>query len=159
MLLGGLGGGGLASLASIRASQIAARTSLADKLHQLARTIVSARNAVDEGDVARLRTEMEVAWNDFATHQRILCPSHRIEILADFMRRVMREGSADRDEILVLAGQVHTLIARIVGMYSAHMFRVWAWGKESEAIDKWLNSPDMQRINPQMRERLQQLLR
>ena len=80
----GLAGGGFAALASIRASQVAARASLAPKLHELSNAIVSLQGAIRSGaqEEAEAKKNLECVWNDFAVHQRILCPSQALERLA-----------------------------------------------------------------------------
>ena len=71
----GIAGGGFAALSALRASQVAARAELAPKLHELAAAVISLRGAIGTGTEMKARRDIELAWNDFSVHQRVLCPS------------------------------------------------------------------------------------
>ena len=137
--LAGLGGGGLAALAVVRASQVTARVMLAPKLHAIAREIISLHGAVATrtADEAEARGKVSLAWNDFAVHQRILCPSPALELLANLILKTTKE-KGDVAKLLTLAGQAQALSAEILAVYSEHLFRSWARHKEKEIIADWL---------------------
>ena len=70
--VGGLAGGAFAAVASLRASQIAARAPLAEKIHTVTSRIVKLRASLDTEDENENRMGFEVAWNDLAVHAKIL---------------------------------------------------------------------------------------
>lgn len=136
--IAGISGGGLAALASIRASQIAARAELANKLHHLARAIIRLQGAIGTEDELEVRRDLELVWNDLGVHQRILCPSRGLEVLANIMRRTTSEQSVSTKALVTVAGQAQEKYARVVGLYSEHLFRFRARGKEKEVMTDWL---------------------
>lgn len=141
--IAGLAGGGFAALAAIRASQVAARVELAPKLHALARALVTLSGVTGTGTASELkaRRDMELAWNDFGTHQRILCPSRALPLLALIFRRSAKPEEGERfttEVLLTLAGQAQERAALITGLYSEHLFRWRARRGERKIIADWL---------------------
>ena len=136
----GLAGGAFAALASIRASQLAARAILAPKLHELSNAIVTLRGTMglEPEDELRAKKNLERAWNDFAVHQRVLCPSKAIEVLAYILRTAAFEEGYTLQAVATIAGQAQDKVARIVGLYSEHVFRFRARQEEKEVIAAWL---------------------
>ena len=88
--VGGLAGGAFAALASLRSSQIAARAPLAEKIHTVAAGIAKLQASLGTGDENQNRMGFEVAWNDLATHAKILCPSRRIEEILGLILAMQR---------------------------------------------------------------------
>ena len=135
----GVAGGGFAALAAIRASQVAARAELAPKLHALGRAIISLRGASGTDDEMKARRDIEVAWNDFGVHQRVLCPSRALEMLAYLIRRTTKEEENFTPKaLLTMAGQAQDKASRIVGFYSESLFRFRARQKERKLVADWL---------------------
>jgi hypothetical protein len=75
---GGLAGGVFAALASLRASQIAARAPFPEKIHTIATRIVKLRASIDTGEQNKNRMEFNVAWNDLAAHTTIFALVDRL---------------------------------------------------------------------------------
>ena len=121
--LAGLGGGGLAALASLRASQLVARAPLAASLHQLGVRLVLARAALGTSEEDGALRDVELQWNHFAVHQRILCPSERLERLSDVLRTEFSRADLTPDARLALAGQIVEKLSRIVGAHSSRLLR------------------------------------
>lgn len=82
----GLAGGGFTALASLRASQLAARAPLGPILHEISNTIIAMNATKNTTDYWGPRREFERKWNEFAIQQRIICPSKRIGNLMDLVR-------------------------------------------------------------------------
>lgn len=71
--IAGLAGGAFAALASIRASQIAARAPLANTLFELAKAHVALGvSMVDKGDVSECRRYFLTIWNQLATQRNLM---------------------------------------------------------------------------------------
>lgn len=134
----GLAGGGFAALASIRASQIAARAALAPKLHALADAIIRLQGAAGTAEELQRRRDLEGAWNDFGVHQRILCPSRILEVLSYVLRRAATDRNYTMQAVATVAGQAQDRAARIVGMHSDHFFRFAARRAERRIVADWL---------------------
>jgi len=158
----GLAGGALAAIASLRASQVAARAPLAPKLHNIAAELIRLAPAIGQADEIGKRHAFELAWNDFAVHQKILCPSRRIESMVSLVRATQR-GKASSDETanahLALAGQVLDKLTRMVGAHSAHLFRFRAALAEDRILEEWLNSDESRIMSPELRRRISELNR
>jgi hypothetical protein len=135
----GVAGGGFAALAAIRASQVAARAELAPKLHALAGSIISLHGAIGTDNEMKARRNIELAWNDFGVHQRVLCPSRALEMLAYLIRRTTKEEENFTPEaLLTIVGQAEDKASRIVGFYSESLFRFRAQQKERKLVADWL---------------------
>ena len=128
--MAGLAGGGFAALAAIGASQVAARAQLAPKLHALTHAIITLRGTIGTHDEMKARRDLELAWNDFGVHQRVLCPSRALEVLGYVIRRTTTEENVASDVLLTVAGQAQDKASRIVGLHSEHVFRFRARRKE-----------------------------
>ena len=153
--IAGLAGGGFAALASIRASQIAARAALAPKLHKLARAIVHLSGAAGTNDETRRLGVLEIDWHDFSVHQRILCPSKTLEVLADLMRRTTKEyKNYAWEDLAKIAGQIQEKAARIVGLHSAHLFGFRARWQEKKVITDWLAGEAHGLLGDELRQKM-----
>lgn len=111
--IAGLAGGAFAALASIRASQIAARAPLANTLFELAKAHVALGvSMVDKGDVSECRRYFLTIWNQLATQQAILCPSNRIGALLVLMNQISQ--SEDARHMLLVSGLLQSRIAMMI---------------------------------------------
>ena len=138
----GLGGGAVAALASLRASQIAARAPLAAKIHVTSKRIVKLRTAIGTPDYDEHRVAFEEAWNDLASHQKILCPSTRIEDVLSLLREVARHDPSDEEEAnaeVALAGEALGRVADMIAAHSKHLLRVVAIHEERRILSSWVD--------------------
>jgi hypothetical protein len=152
--LAGLAGGGLAALAAVRASQVAARAPLGAKLHTLSRRIIRLQSRIGTSEEDRARRDIEYAWNDFLTHQRILCPSEAVEVLAYIVRRSTKESGVPVETWLTISGSSQERITRIVAAHSNHLFRFRAKAVERDLMEEWLLSPHGLLIDAGMRQKI-----
>jgi hypothetical protein len=76
----GLAGGSFAALASVRASQLAARAVLGPVLQGIADTVISMNATKGTDAYLGARREFERGLSEFSIQQRILCPSDRIAL-------------------------------------------------------------------------------
>ncbi len=158
----GLVGAGFAAVASIRASQLAARAPLAGKLHGLARAFVNLSKArrtadADEDELANL---LQIAWNDLFTHQRILCPSERLQAMGTLFYEVaLTEQVSSQAQIaaILVLGKAQETIARMVAAYSNNLFRWMASYEECNVLQEFLDGPDAQRLPAHITARLRSL--
>jgi len=155
--LAGLGGGLFAAIASIRSSQLSARAPLAVIIHQLGVRLIGLRVALHTPDHAGAIREFEEEWNSLAVHQRILCPSDRIDRLLDMVRTAARQIDQQPDLVLGLAGQVLDKVSRMIGVHSNRLFRWRAKRDESKILKDWLASRDSDVLSPEYRKRLLEL--
>lgn len=154
----GLAGGGLAALAAVRASQLAARAPLGPILCGIADTVIQLR--VTAGTIERhdIEIEFERRWREFSVHQRILCPSKRIENLLSLLLAVARDQKTQPDDLLNLAAQTLEKVTRMVGAHSRHIFRWRANLEESEIMRNWLASEESKVLSEAVRKKLSQLM-
>ncbi len=152
--LAGLAGGALAALASLRASQVTARAPLGGFLHELSVLLVKARAAVGQPDEDRAVADMEQKWNQFAVHQRIICPSDQIEELTNTLRSELKRADISLDARLHLSGQVLEKLSRMVGAHSSHMLRCSASRTERRIVSQWLDSEQSNLLGGEARSRL-----
>ncbi len=156
----GLTGAGLAAVASLRASQLAARAPLAEKLHQLAKAFVGRHPAIGTKDEAKSTLNLQVAWNDFFTHQRILCPSERLQGMGTLFRRVMvaqHPNVKSREAAIKVLGAAQETIAKMVSAYSNHLFQWRARQEEQKVLQEFLDTPDAQALSPDITGDLRRL--
>jgi len=153
--LAGLGGATVAALASIRSSQLAARTPLAKKIHVLNQTVVQITASAASKNSANFTQELRyfmVAWNDLAVHQKILAPSKRISTLNDLVLKAAEKvANTDPWGFANLAGQTLNVITEMVAAHSRHMFRWQATYEEEMILRRWLASDKSQIMGPQLR--------
>ena len=152
--IAGLAGGALAALASLRASQVAARAPLGAKLHTLSRRVIRLQSHIGTPKEDRARRDIEIAWNDFLTHQRVLCPSEAIEVLAYIVRRSTKEIGVPAKTWLTISGSAQERITRIVAAHSNHLFRSKAKAVERSLMEEWLLSPHGLLIDARMRQKI-----
>jgi hypothetical protein len=112
--MAGLAGGGFAALASLRASQLAARAPLGPVLHEIRNTLTLVKTDAPKGTQEYWvpRIEFERRWNEFAIQQRILCPSERIARLGELVLLIGRNELVPPAVLLNLAGQTIEKITR-----------------------------------------------
>jgi hypothetical protein len=122
----GLAGGGFAALASLRASQLAARAPLAPVLYEISNTFIAMNSTKGTNAYWEPRREFERRWSEFSIHQRILCPSDRI---SNLMALVLVAGRNEKDPpqaLLNLAGQT---LEKITQMVSAYINQLAGFGR------------------------------
>ena len=158
----GLAGAGLAAVASLRASQLAARVPLAEKLHRMGRAFVELEPAIGTKDEAKAGVNLNVAWNDFFTHQRILCPSERLQEMGTlffrlFLRMLKPQTVQSRGEAIKVAGAAQETIAKMVSAYSNHLFQRQARHEELKVLQEFLDTPDAQALSPDITAGLRRL--
>ncbi len=154
----GLAGGGFAALASLRASQLAARAPLGPILHGLSQALVRVRTTQpDRSDYWEAQREFELRWNEFSIQQRILCPSNRIAELMSLIQAIGRNESDPPKQLLNLAGQTMEKITQMVAAHGNSLFRLRAWGQERRIIRYWMKSKQAEELSEPIRKRLSQL--
>jgi hypothetical protein len=157
-MVGGLAGGGFASLASLRASQLAARAPLGLTLSEISGALVRVRTSVAANDAVDLQyaalSEFEGKWRLFSIQQRILCPSERIENLMDLVRETTKREGVPSDALLNLAGQAVDKVTRMIGAHSNRLFSFKARKDEAKIIRRWLMSPESQILSDIVRSKL-----
>ncbi len=155
--LSGLAGGGFAALASLRASQTAARLPLCSTLFGIAEALIRLRIASENDERTSARLDFEKKWNEFSIQQRILCPSRCIEALSSLILAAARNQSENPEDLLNLSGQVLEKITRMVGAHSNNLFRWRAKKQEIDIIQNWLNSPESQILSANVRSELEDI--
>jgi hypothetical protein len=152
----GIAGGAFAAIASLRASQIAARAPLGPILHQISNALTRLRVTRSTSEYADAQMEFQRRWNEFSIQQRILCPSKRIGNLMDLIRATAADNrSEDRDALLLLAGQTMERVTRMVAAHSNHLFRCCARREEAKIVQDWLASPEGRNLGDAVRANLQ----
>jgi hypothetical protein len=150
----GIAGGGFAALASIRASQLAARAPLGLVLHQMGTALISMSVTKGTEQYWEPRREFERKWNEFTIQQRILCPSDRIANLMELVGAIGRNEKDPPESLLNIAGQTLEKITQMVGAYSNHMFQFRARREEARIIRRWLASEQSKIFNDAVRTKL-----
>ena len=153
----GVTGGGFAALASLRASQLAARAPLGSVLQTIANTIVWMNVTKGTDEYLKARREFERACSDFSIQQRILCPSERIANLMELARAIARNESDPPEALLNLAGQTMEKITQMVGAHGNSMFRFRARREEVRIIRRWLASEPSKLLSEAVRTKLRAL--
>lgn len=154
---GGLAGGGFAALASLRASQVAARAPLCSTLHKIAEALVRLRIELEDQERTLAQRDFQVRWNEFSIQQRILCPSYRIEGLSSLILGAARSQNEDPDSLLMLAGQTLEKVTKMVAAHSNCLFRWQALRQEAKIIESWLDNPESKILGDNVRTRLRDL--
>jgi hypothetical protein len=154
----GLAGGGFAALASLRASQLAARAPLGPVLHEISNALIGMNATRGTESYWEPRREFERRWSEFSIQQRILCPSERIANLMDLVRAIARNESDPPEALLNLAGQTLEKITRMVGAYSNSLFRFRARREEARIIRRWLKSEPAKLLSDAVRAQLAKLV-
>lgn len=152
----GLAGGGFAALASLRASQLAARAPLGPVLHEISNALIGMH--ATKGTSEYWRREFERRWNEFSIQQRILCPSERIANLMDLVRAIGRNESDPPEALLNLAGQTMEKITQMVGAHVNSIFRFRARREEARIIRRWLESEPAKLLSEAVRTKLAALV-
>lgn len=156
----GIAGGGFAAVASLRASQLAARAPLGPILHKIGNALTLIKTDARRGTPEYLvpRIAFERRWNEFSIQQRILCPSDRIANLMEIVRAIGRNESDPPEVLLDLAGQTLEKITQMVGAHSDSLFRFRARREEARIIRRWLESAPANSFSAAVRTRLAALL-
>jgi hypothetical protein len=154
----GLAGGGFAAVASVRASQLAARAALGPILQRIADTLIWTNTTKGTEEYLKARREFERGWSEFSIQQRILCPSERIANLMELVRAIGRNESDPPEAVLNLAGQTLEKVTRMVGAHSNHLFRYCAKREEAKIIQLWLESEQATLLSEAVRKKLAALL-
>ena len=154
----GIAGGGAAALASLRASQLAARAPLGPVLHELSNTIIAMNSTKGTPDYWEPRREFERKWNEFSIQQRILCPSDRISNLMELVRVIGRNENDPPEALLNLAAQTLEKITQMVGAYGNSLVRFRARRQEVRVIKRWLASEPSNLLNEALRAKLKALI-
>jgi len=154
----GLGGGGFAALASLRASQLAARAPLGSVLHEISNALVAMNATKGTNEYWVPRREFERRWSEFSIQQRILCPSERIANLMSLIGAIGRNESDPPEALMNLAGQTMEKITQMVGAYSNSLFRFRARREEARIIRRWLESEPAKLLSEPVRRNLAALL-
>jgi hypothetical protein len=150
----GLAGGGFAALASLRASQLAARTPLGLVLREISNTIISMNVTKGQPEYLKHRRRFERKWHEFVIQQRILCPSERIGNLMALVLQVGRNESDPPEALLNLAGQTLEKVTQMVSAHSNTLFRFRARRQEARIIQRWLTSKDAELLSEPVRANL-----
>lgn len=152
-----LAGAWMGMLASIRASQLAARAPLAPKLHRLSSTVVQAMVEVGKPEYdARLR-DFEIAWSDFIVHQKILAPSDSVTILAMVVRQAAHDKAVSSVQFVAVAGEAIDVITEIVALHSEYLFKWRARRAERRPLAKFRVRTVSELRSPSIRALLEQL--
>ncbi len=154
----GLAGGGFAALASVRASQLAARAPLGAVLHEIGNALVGMNATKGTKEYWEPRREFERRWNEFSIQQRILCPSERIANLMELVRAIGRNESDPPEALLNLAGQTIEKITQMVGAHGNSLFRFRARREEARIIRRWLKSEPSNLLSEAVRTKLAALV-
>lgn len=156
--IGGLAGGGFASFASWRSSQLSVRVALVPTIHEIGTALVRVRiTRLDTDEHLDALVNFEIRWNEFSIQQRILCPSKRIENLMDLVRATTKDRSAPPEALLALGGQAVDKVTRMIGAHTNQFFRFQARKDEATIIRDWLASPDANLLSQTVRKKLADL--
>jgi hypothetical protein len=158
---GGLAGGAFAALASLRASQLAARAPLGLILHDLSNAVIRLNIASNSDERFEATREFQRVWNKFAIQQRILCPSGRIANLMALIDATTKDKASDPSLLIALAGQAVDKVTQMVGAHSKYFLQSRVRREEERIILRWLASQQARDLNlsTSVRERLQAVAR
>jgi hypothetical protein len=137
--LAGIGGSVVGALASLRASQLAARIPLAEKIHQLSQAVVKLTVATGKPDYSDRMADFQIAWNDLIVHEKILAPSRHLHLLAELVRDAAIDRSLAPGVFPTLAGEALNASTDIIAAYSGHMFRWRAWLEARQIAKRFKN--------------------
>lgn len=154
----GLAGGGFAALASLRASQLAARAPLGSVLHEISNALISMNATKGTPEYWEPRREFERRWNEFSIQQRIFCPSERIANLMSLIAAIGRNESDPPEALLNLAAQTMEKITQMVSAYGNSLFRFRARREEARIIRRWLESEPAKLLSEPVRTKLAALV-
>lgn len=154
----GLAGGGFAALASLRASQLAARAPLGRLLHEISNALIGMHATKGTQEYWEPRREFERRGNEFSIQQRILCPSERIANLMELVGAIGRNESDPPEALLNLAAQTIEKITQMVGAHGNSLFRFRAKREEARIIRRWLESEPAKVLSEQVRTKLRALI-
>ena len=143
----GLAGGGFAALASLRASQLAARAPLGPLLHELSNAVVRLNSTSDPNERFAALREFQRVWNQFAIQQRILCPSGRIANLMELVGATTKDMSSHPLLLTALAGQAVDKVTQMVGAHSNYLLQSRVRREEERMIRRWLASQQARDLN------------
>lgn len=155
---GGIAGGALAALATIRANQVTARAPLASILVEMEQALINAATGTGTQLQQVASVAFECAWNAFATHQRILCPSKRLEETWNVLRLEFQTPSLSTRDKLAVSSRIVDLTCHLVAAHSGALFRWRAEQAEVEILSTFLASPSGQALAPASRSRLERVL-
>lgn len=153
----GLAGGGFAALASLRASQLAARAPLGPVLHKISNALIRLSATKGTTEYLEARREFESRWSEFSIQQRILCPSEKIANLMELVGAIGRNESDPPQVLLNLAGQTMAKVTQMVGAHSNSLFRFRARREEARIIHRWLDSDQAKLLSEAVRTKLKAL--
>jgi uncharacterized membrane protein len=154
----GLAGGAFAAFAALRASQVAARAPLTKILTRISNTLILLQAITGDEQRFEVEYQLERQWSELAIHQRILCPSKRMENLLALLLAIGRNRRDHPEDLLKLAGQTLEKVTYLIAAHSGHVFRWRAKLEESKIIRNWLMSDKSRVLNEATREKLARLI-
>ncbi len=157
--LAGVGGAAFGALGSLRASQLAARVPLAEKIHALAQAIVKLRAALGKPEFLLRLKKFNVTWNDLAVHQKILAPSYRVAALNDLVFKALPHAEKNPDAFVDLAGQTLSVVSDMIAAHSRHLFRWRALRTERQLLKQWLATEESKVMSEGLRSAIDELRR
>jgi len=149
--LAGVAGAAFGALSSVRASQLAARAPPADKIHALAQSTIKLRAAINTADFVPRLKDFNVAWNDFAVHQKPLAPSYRIASINDLVFKAALQAEANPNAFVDLAGQALSVVTDMIAAHSTHLLRSRALKGERRILKQWLATQKSQVMSSDLR--------
>jgi hypothetical protein len=154
----GLAGGGFAALASLRASQLAARAPLGQILCDISDALIGMNATRDTDEYLKFRREFGRRWRDFSVQQRILCPSERIANLMGLINAIGTNETDRPEALLDLAGQTMEKATQMVGAYGHSFFRYRARREEARIVRRWLDNERAKLLSEPVRAKLEALV-
>jgi hypothetical protein len=155
--LAGIAGAAFGALGSVRASQLAARAPLAEKIHGLAQSTIKLRAAIGTPDFASRLNDFNIAWNDFAVHQKLLAPSYRIASINDLVFKAALQAQGNPNAFVDLAGQALSVVTDMIAAHSTHVLRSQALRAEKRFLNQWLATEKSQVMSNDLREIIKKL--
>ncbi|HVN64063.1 MAG TPA: hypothetical protein VMT58_05465 [Candidatus Binataceae bacterium] len=153
----GVAGGGVAAIASLRASQLSARAPLGPILVEIKNTLIQMNVTRGTDEYWQHRKEFEKRWGEFSVQQRILCPSDRIANLMGLVRAIGGNSSDPPEALLNLAGQTMEKITQMVAAHGNFLFRFRARLEEARIIRRWLDSESSKLLSEEVRTQLRKI--
>lgn len=136
--IAGLAGGGFAALASLRASQISARSSLGDLIHDVADALVSLDQATSERALLAARNELGSRTNRLPVHQTLLAPSRVLSQVLVVTQQFISASHWDRVTLHRGAGALHFAISDLLAVQSQHILGFRAHDAQILALQRFL---------------------
>src|SRR4051812_4741010 len=137
----------------MRASQLAARAPLPEKIHELNKTVVTLRGALGTPAFNTALKDFSLRWNDFIVHQKILAPSRRIGLLSDLVLAATIDNQISPNDMVRVVGDSMAAVTEMIAQQSSHIFRWRAHLAEKGITRKFragaiagLKSPHLQAI-------------